>query len=99
MALQKAMVSSKSNEWSTPQDFFDELNKEFGFTLDVAATDENHKCDIWLTKESDGLKSDWDGYVCWMNPPYGGHTKEWIKKAYEESLRGGNCSLFDCLFY
>lgn len=82
------MVSSKSNEWSTPQDFYDELNKEFGFTLDVAATDENHKCDIWITKENDGLNSDWDGYVCWMNPPYGGHTKEWIKKAYEESQGG-----------
>lgn len=35
--------SSKTNEWSTPQDFFDKLNQEFGFTLDVAATDENTK--------------------------------------------------------
>ena len=26
--------SSKSNEWTTPQHLFDELNQEFNFTLD-----------------------------------------------------------------
>jgi DNA N-6-adenine-methyltransferase (Dam) len=29
---------------------------------------------------------DWTG-VCWCNPPYS-ETGKWIKKAYEESLRG-----------
>ena len=28
------MFSSKTDDWATPQDFFDELNREFGFTLD-----------------------------------------------------------------
>lgn len=88
MALQKAMVSSKTNEWSTPQDFFDKLNYEFNFTLDVSATRENAKCSKFFTIEDDGLKQDWSRDICWMNPPYGGHTGEWIKKAYEESLRG-----------
>ena len=36
--------SSKTPEWATPQDVFDELNKEFRFTLDPAATKENAKC-------------------------------------------------------
>lgn len=28
------MMSSKDMTWETPQGFFDELNKEFNFTLD-----------------------------------------------------------------
>lgn len=88
MALQKAMVSSKSNEWTTPQDFFDELDKEFGFTLDPCATNENKKCEKFYTIEDDGLSKDWTKDVVFMNPPYGGHTREWIEKAYESSLGG-----------
>lgn len=91
MALQKAMVSSKSNEWETPQDFFDRLNKEFNFDLDVSATKENSKCPIYFDINLDGLKKQWhleSSTACWMNPPYGGHTGDWIKKAYEESKLG-----------
>ena len=39
---QKLMFSSKSNEWETPQDFYDKLNKKYKFTLDPCATHENH---------------------------------------------------------
>ena len=82
MAIQKAMISSKSNEWETPQGFFDKLNEEFSFTLDPCATNLNHKCDKYYTIEEDGLKKDWSDEVVIMNPPYGGHTGDWIKKAY-----------------
>ena len=34
---QGLMFSSKSNEWATPQDFYNKLNAEFGFTLDPCA--------------------------------------------------------------
>src|SRR5665213_2535498 len=87
MALQKAMVSSKSNEWATPQDLFDKLNKEFKFKLDVAATKENAKCKKFYSLEDSGLDHHWLSSN-FMNPPYGGHTGDWIKKAYQESLRG-----------
>lgn len=33
-----ACFSSKTCEWETPQDLFDQLNDEFHFTLDVCAT-------------------------------------------------------------
>lgn len=82
------MVSSKSNEWSTPQDFFDKLNEEFHFTLDPCSTDENHKCSTYYTIEDDGLTKSWAGHSVFMNPPYGGHTREWIEKAFSESLGG-----------
>ena len=80
--------SSKTNEWSTPQDFFDELDKEFNFTLDPCATSENAKCNKYFTVEDDGLKRDWSKDIVFMNPPYGRDIKYWIKKAYEESLKG-----------
>ena len=88
MALQKAMVSSKSNEWVTPQDFFDELNDEFGFTLDPCSTDHNRKCEKHYTVEDDGLSKDWSKDIVFMNPPYGGNTGNWIKKAFDESKKG-----------
>lgn len=80
--------SSKSNEWTTPQNLFDELNDEFNFTLDPCATDENAKCSKYFTIEDDGLSKDWSNDVVFMNPPYGRGIKKWIKKAYEESLNG-----------
>ena len=35
--INEAMFSSNTAEWATPQAFFDELNKEFDFTLDPFA--------------------------------------------------------------
>ncbi len=86
--LNKVLFSSDKSEWETPQWLFDELNEEFGFTLDVCASAENHKCARYFDIEADGLKQDWSGDVCWMNPPYGREIIHWVKKAYEESLKG-----------
>ena len=59
------MFSSKSDEWETPQELFDELNKEFNFTLDPCATDENHKCEKYYTIKEDGLIQDfWRSCLC-----------------------------------
>ena len=79
--------SSNTDIWSTPQDFFDKLNEEFGFDLDVCALPENAKCDKFFTPEVDGLAQTWEGVV-WMNPPYGREIKKWVKKAYESALSG-----------
>ncbi|MFW3582049.1 DNA N-6-adenine-methyltransferase [Staphylococcus caprae] len=80
--------SSKSNEWTTPQHLFDELNREYHFTLDPCASHENAKCDKYFTIEDDGLTKDWSKDIVFMNPPYGRNIKHWIKKAYEESVKG-----------
>lgn len=81
------MFSSETDLWSTPQDFFNSLNKEFNFTLDPCATPENAKCSKFFTKESDGLKQNWGGETVFCNPPYGRAIKDWVKKCYEESLK------------
>jgi len=80
--------SSQTVEWPTPQGLFDELNEEFGFALDPCATDENAKCEMYFTKEDDGLKQDWEKETVFMNPPYGREIGEWMKKAYESSFKG-----------
>mgnify|MGYP004566958825 CR=1 FL=1 len=55
------VFSRKSDEWETPQAFYNELNKEFNFTLDPCATDYNHKCESYFTKEQNGLNQSWRG--------------------------------------
>jgi len=80
--------SSKTDLWATPQDTFDKLNAEFGFTLDVCALPTNTKCHRFYTPVADGLAQDWTGNVCWMNPPYGREIGKWMRKAWEESQRG-----------
>jgi len=81
------MFSSKDMTWETPQKLYDKLSEEFNFTLDVCALPETAKCEEYYTPEIDGLKQEWKG-ICWMNPPYGKEISVWLKKAYEESLKG-----------
>lgn len=87
MAINAGMMSSKSDLWETPHDFFEKLDLEFNFEIDVCANKENAKCEKYFSEEIDGLKQEWDG-ICWMNPPYGREIGKWIKKAYESSLTG-----------
>lgn len=87
MAINKGLFTSKTDMWATPQEFYDKLNEEFGFELDVCATPDNAKCEQYYSPEVDGLQQEWTG-VCWMNPPYGRVIGKWVKKAYESSLNG-----------
>lgn len=87
MPITTGMMSSNTDLWETPQDFFDELDREFHFELDVCATAENRKCRKFFTKVEDGLSQEWKG-ICWMNPPYGREIGKWVQKAYESSLKG-----------
>ena len=57
------MFSSKTDEWETPDEFFEKLNNEFCFDLDPCANHENHKCKKYFTKKEDGLKMDWGGGI------------------------------------
>lgn len=81
------MFSSATDNWATPQDFFDKLNAEFHFDLDVCADEINHKCDKYYTKEQDGLQMPWEGIV-WCNPPYGREIGQWVRKALFASVGG-----------
>lgn len=79
------MFSSKTDNWATPQDFFDRLDQEFHFSLDPCADDDNHKCNRYFTREQNGLAQSWAGETVFCNPPYGRELQKWIKKCHDEA--------------
>lgn len=85
----EVMFSSKTDLWETPQEFFDELDREFRFDLDVCALPENAKCARYYTPEQDGLSRPWDG-VCWCNPPYGREIGKWVFTGLIASMLRGS---------
>ena len=76
-----------SVEWETPQDFFDTLDREFHFNIDVCASEENTKCYYYYTYHKNALYRKWEG-SCWMNPPYDKNIGRWVGKAYESAQEG-----------
>lgn len=85
------MFSSRSDEWETPQDLYDELHAEFDFQIDLAATQVNAKCSLFLSKDEDALAQSWHTRARrgWLNPPYSRKlSKGFIMKAAAERLHG-----------
>lgn len=87
--MNKALFSSKTDQWATPQDFFDSLDAEFHFDLDPCADETNHKTPEYFTKEDDGLSKDWSGRRVFCNPPYGRAIGAWVEKAFREGTKDG----------
>lgn len=77
----------QQDKWQTPPAVFEQLNKEFGFTLDAAAEPETALCDYYFTAEDDALSQDWSGQVVYCNPPYS-QLRQFAQKAKEESEKG-----------
>lgn len=82
----RAVFTSNSDEWATPQAMFDELNKEFNFDLDPCATEENAKCENFYTLQENGLERSWEGYRVFCNPPYS-EIGKWVEKCYREGSK------------
>lgn len=78
---------STTDEWTTPNDLFKDLDKEFNFTLDPCCSKETAKCDKFYTIEDNGLFKGWSNETVFMNPPYSDISR-WIAKAYNESQKG-----------
>lgn len=81
------MFSSVTEEWATPQDFFNQLNREFHFNLDPCALPTNAKYERYFTPEKDGLRQNWQGHHVFCNPPYGRKIGLWVEKCYRESCK------------
>jgi site-specific DNA-methyltransferase (adenine-specific) len=92
------MFSKASDEWSTPQDLFSELNLEFEFIWDLAASKDNSKCGSYYygpdhvdLNRRDALACRWVGSVVpgalWLNPPYS-QCREFIEKAAASAKAG-----------
>lgn len=83
----QVFFSSATDDWATPQSFFDQLDAEFHFTLDPCASAGNAKCRKFYTAQDNGLIQDWGGEVVFCNPLYGRKIFDWVKKCYEESSK------------
>lgn len=79
----KAMLTSLNQDWRTPKVIYDNLNKEFNFDFDPCPAN----------PKFDGTKIEWKGSN-YCNPPYTTKIQDaFVKKAYEESLKGKLCVL------
>lgn len=81
-----AAAGGRRQDWPTPPALFRELDAEFGFTLDAAATPENALCGSFLTEEDDALSRAWTGVV-WCNPPYK-HCDAFVRHAAKQADAG-----------
>lgn len=84
------MFSSDSDEWVTPDNFYNGLDNIYHFTLDPATDGWNSKCKRYFTAQQDGLKQSWQGETVFVNPPYS-DIKEWVRKSYEEGQKPNTC--------
>lgn len=84
------VVPRERDKWATPQPFFDLVDAEFGFTLDVCALPESAKCEQFYTPENDGLKQPWTGRV-WCNPPYS-EIPAWMERGHQ-AVTSGECEV------
>lgn len=79
------------NLWQTPPEIAAALHDEFNFTLDVAASDQNHLFPMYFTERDNGLAQSWSvpglSGFCWCNPPYSDITP-WVKKAADQNKFG-----------
>jgi phage N-6-adenine-methyltransferase len=76
----------QDNRW-TPDDLWEELKEQFNFTIDVAASEKNAKCERFYTIDDDGLARSWAGERVWCNPPYS-KIRDWVAKAFHEWQNG-----------
>lgn len=99
-----------NDNWRTPPEVFNTLNREFGFVADMASSANNALCKVFFTENHDSLSFDWkyeiemalghdicSGYnYVYLNPPYS-DPMPWIKKAAGAQLRGlGVVMLLNC---
>ena len=91
-----------NDNWRTPPEVFNTLNKEFNFLADMACTRENKLCGLGFTEKDDSLSFDWFevikeklGYntkyigheYVWVNPPYS-KPMPWVKQAIDAQSKG-----------
>jgi phage N-6-adenine-methyltransferase len=90
MASFAGKFESVRQDWTTPPELFEEINRQFHFTVDVAASADNTKCRRFFSEQDDAMTQAWGPETCWLNPPYGAgyRLSAWVEKAYKESLNG-----------
>lgn len=84
----KMNQKGKGNDnFETPVYIYNQLNKIFNFELDVACNSDNCLCNVGFMQNLniDALKTTWNNYRCFCNPPFS-KKGDFIKKAHDEVL-------------
>lgn len=84
-------VCDATDDRRTPASVFSPLNERHAFTLDVAASSANTKCQRFFTRFENGLELSWARERVWCNPPYSS-IEPWVLKAWRE-MRQNHCQL------
>ena len=66
----------------TPEDIWSDLTKEFNFTVDCCASDQNHLLPKYYTIENSCLDKDWSGEVAYIHPLFDMKIPKFVEKAY-----------------
>lgn len=93
LEMAEPLFTAGSDEWVTPDDIFLPLDFEFGFEVDLAATQKNAKFSRFFSIEDSALNHDWaDEFprgAGWCNPPYSrGLQCKFVAKASHEADLG-----------
>lgn len=71
---------------ATPPEVFGPLHERFRFTVDVAASAANAKCERFYSEQDSGLTKSWAGERVWCNPPYSHpNLGRWLDKAWQQA--------------
>ena len=66
----------------TPTNIWADLKKEFNFTIDCFASDQNHLLPRYYTINNDCLTKDWSKEVAYIHPMFDGKIGKFVEKAY-----------------
>lgn len=64
----QVLHSSHKNDWQTPRKLFNDLDRQYSFTLDLCASKENALCQKY---SDDCFQVQYEKEVFFCNPPYG----------------------------
>lgn len=86
--VSESLFSRGNNNYQTPKELYDLLDKVFKFELDPCASETIEgqariNTQFKYTLEQDGLKQDWQNLSTYINPPYS-KIKQWVRKAIDE---------------
>ena len=69
----------------TPKIIWDQLSKEFNFTVDLCASDQNHLLPKYYTKENNALLQNWDNEIGYCHPIFDVNIPKFIAKAFKHN--------------
>ena len=86
----RTMKDKGTDEWGTPRLLFEQLDREFNFTLDPCGTSKRILKKDMITLDirngEDGIGYCWGDHRVFVNPPYSRNKIQlWCKKAFAES--------------